>query len=90
MPDVGDQEAWGRHFCVLRGVVAQDAAGCWALLGLDGPAQLVEEEPLVEVPCDDVGFLPAIGVFADVFLVQMLIVPALMLIVGYRIWWMPK
>ncbi|WP_280398452.1 MMPL family transporter [Nocardia carnea] len=37
-----------------------------------------------------VGFALAVGVLADAFLVRMLIVPAFMLIVGERIWWMPK
>lgn len=37
-----------------------------------------------------IGFALAVGVLADAFLVRMLIVPALMLIVGERIWWMPK
>lgn len=37
-----------------------------------------------------IGFALAIGVLADAFLVRMLIVPAVMLIVGERIWWMPK
>lgn len=36
-----------------------------------------------------IGFSLAVGVLADAFLVRMLIVPALMLIVGDRIWWMP-
>ncbi|MGW1738210.1 MMPL family transporter [Nocardia sp. NPDC001965] len=36
-----------------------------------------------------IGFALAIGVLADAFLVRMLIVPAFMLIVGERIWWMP-
>ncbi|WP_459546688.1 MMPL family transporter [Nocardia sp. X0981] len=37
-----------------------------------------------------IGFALAVGVLADAFLVRMLIVPAVMLIVGERIWWMPK
>ncbi|MFE3738562.1 MMPL family transporter [Streptomyces sp. NPDC059134] len=37
-----------------------------------------------------IGFALAIGVLADAFLVRMLIVPAVMAIVGERIWWMPK
>lgn len=37
-----------------------------------------------------IGFALAVGVIADAFLVRMLILPALMLIVGKRIWWMPK
>lgn len=36
-----------------------------------------------------IGFSLAIGVLADAFLVRMLIVPALMMIAGERIWWMP-
>ncbi|WP_327151147.1 MMPL family transporter [Nocardia sp. NBC_01329] len=36
-----------------------------------------------------IGFALAVGVLADAFLVRMLIVPAFMLIVGERIWWMP-
>lgn len=37
-----------------------------------------------------IGFALAVGVLADAFLVRMLIVPAVMLIVGERIWWMPR
>lgn len=37
-----------------------------------------------------IGFSLAVGVLADAFLVRMLIVPAVMIIVGERIWWMPK
>jgi putative drug exporter of the RND superfamily len=36
------------------------------------------------------GFALAIGVFADAFVVRMLILPALMSIAGDKIWWMPK
>ncbi|MEV0728274.1 MMPL family transporter [Polymorphospora sp. NPDC050346] len=37
-----------------------------------------------------IGFALAIGVLVDAFLVRMLIVPATMLILGPRIWWMPR
>ncbi len=37
-----------------------------------------------------IGFALAVGVLADAFLVRMTIVPAIMLIAGERIWWMPK
>ncbi len=37
-----------------------------------------------------IGFALAVGVLADAFLVRMLIVPAIMAIVGERIWWLPK
>ncbi|MBH0776755.1 MMPL family transporter [Nocardia bovistercoris] len=37
-----------------------------------------------------IGFALAVGVLADAFLVRMLIVPALMLIVGERMWFLPK
>lgn len=37
-----------------------------------------------------IGFALAVGVLADAFLVRMLIVPAVLAIVGERIWWMPK
>ncbi|TCB93358.1 MMPL family transporter [Micromonospora zingiberis] len=37
-----------------------------------------------------IGFALAIGVLVDAFLVRMLIVPAAMLILGRRIWWMPR
>jgi RND superfamily putative drug exporter len=35
------------------------------------------------------GFALAVGVLADAFLVRMTIVPAVMLIVGERMWWLP-
>lgn len=37
-----------------------------------------------------IGFALAVGVLADAFLVRMVIVPAVMAIVGDRIWWMPR
>jgi RND superfamily putative drug exporter len=37
-----------------------------------------------------IGFALAVGVLADAFLVRMLIVPAVMSIIGERIWWIPK
>ena len=37
-----------------------------------------------------IGFALAVGVIADAFLVRMLIVPAVMLIIGERIWWLPN
>ncbi|MFQ6226421.1 MMPL family transporter [Nocardia sp. NPDC002869] len=43
-----------------------------------------------DVILETIGFALAVGVLADAFLVRMLIVPACMLIVGERIWWMPK
>jgi RND superfamily putative drug exporter len=43
-----------------------------------------------EVILKTIGFALAVGVIADAFLVRMLIVPAVMLLVGERIWWMPK
>ena len=37
-----------------------------------------------------IGFGLAIGVITDAFLVRMLIVPAVMSIIGERIWWLPR
>ncbi len=37
-----------------------------------------------------IGFALAVGILADAFLVRMLIMPAVMLIVGDRIWWLPR
>lgn len=37
-----------------------------------------------------IGFGLAVGVLADAFLVRMMLVPALMLIVGDRMWWLPR
>ncbi|AKG46008.1 membrane transport protein [Streptomyces xiamenensis] len=37
-----------------------------------------------------IGFALAVGVLVDAFLVRMLIVPAVMFIIGRRIWWMPR
>jgi RND superfamily putative drug exporter len=36
------------------------------------------------------GFALAVGVIADAFLVRMLIVPAVMLLVGRHMWWLPR
>ena len=36
-----------------------------------------------------IGFALAVGVLADAFLVRMTIVPAVMAIVGERMWWLP-
>ncbi|GAA3604248.1 MMPL family transporter [Kineosporia mesophila] len=43
-----------------------------------------------DVMIKTIGFGLAVGVIADAFLVRMLIVPAVMAIVGERIWWLPK
>ncbi|GLY29757.1 MMPL family transporter [Kineosporia sp. NBRC 101731] len=37
-----------------------------------------------------IGFALAVGVLADAFLVRMTIVPAVMFIIGRRIWWIPR
>lgn len=37
-----------------------------------------------------IGFALAVGVLADAFLVRMTIVPAVMAIVGERMWWLPR
>ncbi|WP_072801604.1 MMPL family transporter [Rhodococcoides yunnanense] len=37
-----------------------------------------------------IGFALAIGILADAFLVRMMIVPAIMAIVGDKMWWLPK
>ncbi|MBT0567678.1 MMPL family transporter [Williamsia sp. CHRR-6] len=37
-----------------------------------------------------IGFALAVGILADAFLVRMTIVPAVMLIVGDRMWWLPR
>lgn len=37
-----------------------------------------------------IGFALAIGILADAFLVRMMIVPAVMAIVGDKMWWLPK
>lgn len=37
-----------------------------------------------------IGFALAIGILADAFLVRMMIVPAIMALVGDKMWWLPK
>ncbi len=44
------------------------------------------DDPIIKT----IGFALAVGVLADAFLVRMTIVPAVMLIVGERIWWIPR
>ncbi len=43
------------------------------------------DDPIIKT----LGFALAVGVAADAFLVRMLLVPALMSIVGEKMWWMP-
>jgi len=43
-----------------------------------------------DVTLKTIGFALAFGVLVDAFLVRMTIVPALMSIVGERIWWLPR
>lgn len=43
------------------------------------------EDPIIKT----IGFALTVGVLADAFLVRMTIVPALMALVGKRIWWIP-
>ena len=45
----------------------------------------VGEDPIIKT----IGFALTAGVLADAFLVRMTIVPALMALVGEKIWWMP-
>lgn len=44
------------------------------------------DDPIVK----SLGFSLAVGIVVDAFLVRMLLVPAVMSIVGERIWWMPR
>ena len=44
------------------------------------------EDPIIKT----IGFALAVGVLADAFLVRMTIVPAVMAIVGARMWWLPR
>ncbi|MFY0408399.1 MMPL family transporter [Solicola sp. PLA-1-18] len=43
-----------------------------------------------DVTLKTIGFGLAVGVLADAFIVRMTIVPAVMLLVGDRMWWMPN
>ena len=43
-----------------------------------------------DVIIKSIGFALAIGVLADAFLVRMMIVPAVMALLGDRIWWLPR
>jgi RND superfamily putative drug exporter len=42
-----------------------------------------------DVTLKTIGFALAVGVLTDAFIVRLTIVPAVMLIIGDRIWWMP-
>jgi len=55
------------------------------MVGVFGGFALVDD-----VTLKTIGFALAVGVLADAFLVRMMIVPAVMLIIGDRIWWMPR
>ena len=46
----------------------------------------IGEDPIIKT----IGFALAVGVLADAFLVRMTIVPAVMAIVGARMWWLPR
>jgi putative drug exporter of the RND superfamily len=46
----------------------------------------IGEDPIIKT----IGFALAVGVLADAFLVRMTIVPAVMAIVGARMWWIPR
>jgi RND superfamily putative drug exporter len=55
------------------------------MVGVFGGFALVDD-----VTLKTIGFALAVGVLADAFLVRMMIVPAVMLIIGDRIWWLPR
>ena len=46
----------------------------------------LEDDPIIK----SIGFALVVGVLADAFLVRMLLVPALMMLVREKIWWMPR
>jgi RND superfamily putative drug exporter len=43
-----------------------------------------------DVTLKTIGFALAVGVLTDAFIVRLTIVPAVMLLIGDRIWWMPR
>jgi RND superfamily putative drug exporter len=61
------------------------AAAAVIMVGVFAGFALVDE-----VTLKTIGFSLAVGVLADAFLVRMMIVPAVMFIVGERIWWLPR
>ena len=61
------------------------AAAAVIMVGVFAGFALVDD-----VTLKTIGFSLAVGVLADAFLVRMTIVPAVMFLVGERIWWMPR
>ena len=82
----------------VHGMTARDAV----VVGFEHSARVVTAAALIMMGVfagfvfapdpilKSIGFALTVGVFADAFLVRMLLVPALMSIVGRRMWWIPS
>ena len=80
VPGRSAQEAFLEGFQHFARVVAGAVIMMGVLAGF-----ALEDDAIIKT----IGFSLTVGVLADAFLVRMLIVPAFMLLVGDRIWWMP-
>jgi RND superfamily putative drug exporter len=77
--------AHGTRHGTIRGLAVTGAVITSAGLVLAGTFSTLAVLPLVALT--EIGFTIAIGVLIDTFLVRSLLVPALVLDIGDRVWW---
>jgi putative drug exporter of the RND superfamily len=80
-----ETHAHGTRDGTIRGLAVTGAVITSAGLVLAGTFSTLAVLPLV--PLTEIGFTIAVGVLIDTFLVRSLLVPALVLDIGDRIWW---
>jgi putative drug exporter of the RND superfamily len=76
---------YGTHLGTIRGLAVTGAVITSAGLVLAGTFSTLAVLPLVFLT--EIGFTIAVGVLIDTFLVRSLLVPALVLDIGDRVWW---